>query len=245
MLSKQQAYNNIALNGNIAYLAVDYCGMEIVDISNVNNINELSWWNPYNCQNPSNTWLNSPGHMNQLVYVPSDNAVFLSAGGSQMRVINVANPTLPDSCNGYGLAATQQGTWGIDVYNKKIYLANVTAFFPFFSTWAGIKILDWPSTLSINEKSKSTENISVQPNPFTTETEIRFELKQASSVSIVITDVTGRTIKTLTENNLNPGEQIFKWNGKTNSGENSSNGMYFVTIETEDFFISGKLLKEK
>ncbi len=31
-IGTQQAFNNVLINGNIAYIATDYCGMEIVDI---------------------------------------------------------------------------------------------------------------------------------------------------------------------------------------------------------------------
>jgi len=124
-LGKQQAYNNIVLNGNLAYIAVDFCGMEIVDISNTASITQVGWWNPYNCEGLSNLWLNSPGHMNEIAYLPADNAIFLSAGGSQLRVIDLTNPILPDSCNGYGITNTQEGTWGLDVYQNRVYLGKV------------------------------------------------------------------------------------------------------------------------
>lgn len=71
-LEYQQAYNNIVLNGNIAYVAVDYCGMEILDISDPTAPTRISWWNPWDCQTSpgpwfwppcfGNPWLCSSGH---------------------------------------------------------------------------------------------------------------------------------------------------------------------------------------
>ena len=49
-LSKQQAYNSIVINSNLAYVATDFCGMEVLDISDVGNINRLSWCNPWACE---------------------------------------------------------------------------------------------------------------------------------------------------------------------------------------------------
>ena len=244
-LGKQQAYNNIVLNGNLAYIAVDFCGMEILDISNTANITQVGWWNPYNCQGPSNIWLNSPGHMNEIAYVPTDNAVFLSAGGSQLRVLDVTNPALPDSCNGYGITNTQQGTWGLDVYQNRIYLATITSLVPFYSLWKGIKILSWASTLGVNEAKQTEDEISIQPNPFVNQTEIHFTLNSSSSTTIEITDVTGRTIKQYFYKELISGEQTIKWDGRNAAGDEVANGMYFVKIKTETNSVTNKLLKQE
>ncbi len=242
-LGKQQAYNNIILNGNLAYIAVDFCGMEIVDISNTSSITQVGWWNPYNCEGLSNLWLNSPGHMNEIAYLPADNAIFLSAGGSQLRVIDVTNPALPDSCNGYGITNTQEGSWGLDVYQNKIYLANITSFIPFFSTWKGIKILGWASTQGVGEDSVDRGKVTVQPNPFSEETEIQYELNKSNSTTIEITDIIGREITEFGRLKLNSGPQKIKWNGRNAAGEEVAGGMYFVKIKTNNNSSITKLFK--
>jgi hypothetical protein len=51
---KPQAYNNVILEGSRAYVALDYCGLEILDISDPKNIRQLGWWNPWECGRNSN-----------------------------------------------------------------------------------------------------------------------------------------------------------------------------------------------
>ncbi|MBL7883993.1 MAG: T9SS type A sorting domain-containing protein [Bacteroidia bacterium] len=242
-INKQQAYNNIELNGNLAYIAVDYCGMEIVNISNPTNITQTGWWNPYNCQALSNIWINSPGHANQIVYNAVDNAVFISAGGSQLRVVNVSNPTLPDSCNGYGVIGTQQGTWGLDMYNNKIYLANITAAIPFNSNWAGLKILDWQSPNSINEyQSNNSILIFNQPNPFYNETEITIQSSINTAAKLSVYSIDGKEIDAM-HIDLQKGKNSINWGN--NSKITINEGVYFISITTNKNTYRSKIIKIK
>lgn len=236
--AKQAAFNNIVLNGNIAYIAEDYCGMEIVNISNVASINQVGWWNPYHCESFSNWWLNSPGHTNQIHYSATDNAVFMSAGGSQLRVLNVTNPTLPDSCNGYGISGDGNGTWGLDFYNNKIYLANFIAAIPFNSSWAGIKIFDWQSAVSVNELNK-TNDFEIYPNPFNDEANIQFSNDNFTKALVEICDVSGRILMKSTISNT----KIFHWNGKDKQGNELRKGIYFIKITQENNSITKKVIK--
>src|ERR1044072_3153021 len=46
------------------------------------------------------------------------------------------------------------------------------------------------------------------PNPATTNTNVKFALKSAASVTIKVMDVTGRTVTEIAQNNLSTGEHI-------------------------------------
>lgn len=231
--NKQQAYNNIILNGNIAYITVDYCGMEIVDISNISSISQTGWWNPYHCESLSNWWLNSPGHSNQIHYSATDNATFLSMGGSQLRVINVSNPALPDSCNGYGISGDGNGTWGLDLYNNRIYLANFIAAIPYTSNWAGIKILSWSSAIGINE-NKQDELISLFPNPFENTLNINYPNPSGAKTIFEVVDITGKTVfKTENKNS----------NLLLTDNELKNKGIYFLRIKRDNIFSVKKVIR--
>lgn len=140
---KQQAYNNVILKGNYAYIALDYCGLEIVDISDIDNISRIGWWNPWNCELSSNIWLNSPGHTNQLIFSENQAIIFLSAGGSELLAVDVSEPTNPHLCGAYGETGNQLGVWGLGIRDKTIALAYINAIIPFTGTWSGIKVLNW------------------------------------------------------------------------------------------------------
>lgn len=138
---KQQAYNNIAINFPYAYIALDYCGMEIVNIQNPRNIKHVGWWNPWRCNTNSNNWFNSSGHTNQIYFEKRTNQVFLSAGDSELQVVDVSNPRRPRLKTSFGKPKNNQGVWGVTVTKEMIYLTYIRTFIPFRGTWSGIKAL--------------------------------------------------------------------------------------------------------
>lgn len=159
-----RAYNNIELDGNLAYIAVDYCGMEILDFSDVNNVQLVGWWNPYNC--PTNNWFTCPVHANEIRLNKNCQQVFLSTGKSDMMVIDVSNPSSPDSCNFYGGVSNNIGTWGIDVYENNLFLSYICTFgIPFASNWSGFKSLTMTTCANLIEEQKLLN--FMLPNPST------------------------------------------------------------------------------
>lgn len=140
-LNKQQAYNNIVINENTAYAAIDYCGLEILDISDVKNIKQTGWWNPWDCNSPFNLWFNSKGHTNQIVYDDGNKTVFLSAGGSELSAVDVSDPSNP-KFRGSTKNKKDLGCWGVEIHQQYIFLTYITAFIPFKGTWSGIKIFE-------------------------------------------------------------------------------------------------------
>ena len=136
---KQQAYNNIAINFPYAYIALDYCGMEIVNIRNPRNIFHVGWWNPWRCNSGSNNWFNSPGHTNQIHFDKRTEQVFMSAGDSELQVIDVSNPRRPRLSKSFGGPRNRLGTWGLGVTDDTIYLAYIRTFVPFRGNWSGVK----------------------------------------------------------------------------------------------------------
>lgn len=141
-LNHPKAYNNIVLNDTLAYVAVDYAGMEVLNIKDTGNITMTGWWNPYN--SPSNNWFTSPSHANELAYDSNCERVYLSTGKSDMMVVDVSKPAAPDSCNYYGGVSNGIGTWGI-AFNQAQYSMALsyicTLGIPFASNWTGVKLL--------------------------------------------------------------------------------------------------------
>ena len=124
-----RAYNNIILDDTLVYISVDYCGLEVLDISDTTNINLVGWWNPYNC--PNNNWFSSPSHTNELAYDKACKRLFVSTGKSDMMVLDVSDPMQPDSCNYYGGVSNNIGTWGVSLHQDKIFLSYICSIIPF------------------------------------------------------------------------------------------------------------------
>ncbi len=215
-----RAYNNIILDGNLVYIAVDYCGLEVLDISDPAQINLVGWWNPWNCQSNPLNWFSSPGHTNEMAYNADCKTLFLSTGKSDMYAVDISDPAQPDSCFSYGGISNGIGTWGVSAYNNKIFLSYICAFIPFTSNWTGVKILEYENNCvnAINEKN--IKSITAFPNPAKNDLNIKIP--------------SGENFKTTLYNNF--GEVVYSKKIKKNTGEiridlsNLKSGFYFLEI---------------
>ena len=232
-LDHPKAYNNIILDDSLVYLAVDYCGLEVVNIGDTSNITLEGWWNPYNC--PNNNWFSSPVHANEIQYNKPCKQIFLSTGKSDMMVIDVSNPAQPDSCNFYGGVSNSLGTWGMGLYQNQIYLSYICAIVPFPSNWTGVKILTYDpcSTVGIDEQSNT--EFSIYPNPAQNELKIQTSIN-LNNAELTIINSLGQTVK-----------NIKKINGKNITIDNHelSNGLYFTLLINENKQVTGKFIIDK
>lgn len=142
MTSKQQAFNNVVVDGPLAYVAVDYAGLEILDIRDPRNIRQVGWWNPWNADTLKNLWFNSPGHTNQLAFDPQRKLAWMSAGDSELVVVDVSKPAVPRLTARYGQPGNKLGVWGVTVAKDRAFLTYINAAVPFQGTWSGIKAVE-------------------------------------------------------------------------------------------------------
>jgi thermitase len=64
------------------------------------------------------------------------------------------------------------------------------------------------------------------PNPFNPSTTIRYEIPEASRVSLVVYDIMGREVLRLVDDVIEPGYYTVKWEGRNSSGNPVSSGIY-------------------
>ncbi|MCK4351773.1 T9SS type A sorting domain-containing protein [candidate division WOR-3 bacterium] len=75
------------------------------------------------------------------------------------------------------------------------------------------------------------------PNPFTSETQIKFALPKKSRVNLNIYDVSGRLVKTLVNGTMEAGSHSVNWDAKE-----FPSGIYFVKLRAGDNYTSTKKL---
>ncbi len=85
------------------------------------------------------------------------------------------------------------------------------------------------------------------PNPFNPETWIPYQLKQNTDVTLRIFDVSGRLIRTLDLGHKSTGLYVTistaaYWDGKNDAGETVSSGIYFYTLQTENFSATRRMV---
>lgn len=68
------------------------------------------------------------------------------------------------------------------------------------------------------------------PNPFNPETEIRFQLPEASHIVVKIFNALGAEVRTLTAGSLQAGSHRIHWDGKDNSGRDVTSGVYLYQL---------------
>ena len=69
------------------------------------------------------------------------------------------------------------------------------------------------------------------PNPFNPSTTIRFDLPEASNVSLVIFDMMGREVATLISGPAEAGYHFVQWDGTNSIGSSVAAGVYIYTIQ--------------
>jgi outer membrane protein assembly factor BamB len=71
------------------------------------------------------------------------------------------------------------------------------------------------------------------PNPAISTTHIKYTLPKTANVTLIICDVTGRTVRTLVSGTQKAGSYITEWDGR------AGNGIYFIKISVEGGSTSG------
>ncbi|HMT27859.1 MAG TPA: T9SS type A sorting domain-containing protein [Bacteroidia bacterium] len=191
-----RAYNNLVLDSIYTYVTVDYCGLEVLNVFDTANITLAGQWNPYNCESNPFNWFTSPGHTNEIRFDPDCRLAFLSSGKSEMHVIDLNDPTNPDSCNYFGSVNDSLGTWGVNIYNGQLYLSYICTLtnIPFLGIWSGLKIFEY-TTCSTSDMELSESGFFIS-NPVEEQLILGGSLNQYSM--LFITDVGGRTVFSVT-----------------------------------------------
>ena len=100
---------------------------------------------------------------------------------------------------------------------------------------------------SVNEVLTKSQielpKIEAYPNPFNNSVRITFNTDESKVKEAEIFDVLGRKIKSISRNLINKTGTI--WNGKNDSNNEVSSGIYFVVVQTNDYIYSKKIMLMK
>ncbi|NOZ76067.1 MAG: T9SS type A sorting domain-containing protein [FCB group bacterium] len=80
------------------------------------------------------------------------------------------------------------------------------------------------------------------PNPFNPETRIRFELASRQNVKLVVYNLLGHKVRTLTNEVYNPGYHVLNWDGRNDANRQVSSGIYIYRIKAGDFVDHKKMI---
>lgn len=111
--------------------------------------------------------------------------------------------------------------------------------------WLAQYIKETPVEVNLPVSSPQIDaaELQVYPNPFNTETNIVFRLKNPGNISLKIYDLTGRTLKTLLNQEMESGYHAVVWDGSNQNGNAVKSGTYIYKLVTNDQAVTGKLLR--
>jgi hypothetical protein len=91
----------------------------------------------------------------------------------------------------------------------------------------------------------ATRLLANSPNPFNPSTTIRFQLAQPAHVELAIYDVSGRLVRTLTNEQFGSGVHSLEWNGRDEKGRCAASGVYLCRLVTGSSVYSRRVLMLK
>jgi hypothetical protein len=83
------------------------------------------------------------------------------------------------------------------------------------------------------------------PNPFNPTTTIRYDVKQATEVKLVIYNMLGQEVRTLVNNRQDAGYKTVVWDGLNNRGSRVASGIYIYRLKAGDFVQARKMILMK
>ncbi len=92
---------------------------------------------------------------------------------------------------------------------------------------------------------KKESFIKVYPNPVFGKTTITFSLEKSEKISVKIFDITGRFVKSLTDNFLNEGRIELNWNTTDENENNINPGIYFLKFDAQNYSEVIKIIVSK
>ncbi len=184
----QSAYNNIVVIDHYAYITVDFCGLEVVDL-NTNPMSNVFWFNPWDCDLAN--WDGGQGHTNNLKTV-GDSLLFVSGGDSELLVFDITNPVNPVLAGSFATPFDSIATWSLDVNYPYVSLAlidNSIWGVPFYSNVGGIMLLEANVIKETSIINHTIDKMFFYPNPVN---EKLYLANYNLNTQIYISDITGK-----------------------------------------------------
>lgn len=143
-----------------------------------------------------------------------------------------SNLEIVDLNNGYSLHNQQTN---IESYRITNFVKNSIGKFHFVTLQYQLgKLYEMDiSSFVVTEESiiqSVLSQISNYPNPFNPSTTIEFSIQNDSKIDLMILNIKGQNVKTLTNEFLNAGDHSILWNGVDDFGNLVSSGLYLIKL---------------
>jgi hypothetical protein len=190
--------------------------------------NSGDWWGNSIMQLHDSNYIVSGGGANDLFVAKIDDASgdtiwTKRIGGANSDVGNCVRETSDYNYIAVG-GTTSYGAGGSDIYLVKI------------GTLSQIKIEDKKNAPKVFSCAQN------YPNPFNINTTIRYGLPKSSKVCLEVYNLAGQKIQTLVDAEQSAGYKTASWDGRTSSGKEVPQGIYFYVFKAGDFAKNYKMI---
>lgn len=203
-------FRNLAVEDDLAYISTQSDGLYIYNISDP--------FNPFQVN-----FIPLPGVVTCNPFVKND-TVYLANDNFGLKIFDFTDPYNPIEIGNF---ATKDRARSVFKYDKKIFIADGDD---------GIYILSFDSVLTKIHNQFAVPpitNLSIYPNPFNFETNIKFQVEEYEEIELIIYDIYGNLV-------FVPAKQYFEkgiYSVTVNRQEEGlKNGVYFCAL-----YASGKL----
>jgi len=159
------AYNDVIVIGNYAYVSVDYCGMEVLDIS-TDPWTLVEWYDPVDCQGFN--WFGADVHTNEVVTACNDSLLYISGGNSEVIVFDISDPLELKRVGRFFELNNELAAYGLHVLDDKISVSyiNNPLNIPYVGNWGRLKLLSFTkmTATSLNDVENNSPSVFF-PNP--------------------------------------------------------------------------------
>lgn len=177
---------------------------------------------------------NKPAQFGGLMKLYFSTGVDLEAGKTYLVTASTfLDEEIPIAFSGYIVAGAVTGKDGASFVNLAAddILGNVVP--------CPVVRLDFTDYTGVEEIAANDFKVNAYPNPFSASTDVAFELKNESSVSIKVTDVAGRQVLDLGSANYTAGAHTVSVNGSSLNA-----GIYNITITVGNNVITKRVVKK-
>ncbi len=94
--------------------------------------------------------------------------------------------------------------------------------------------LDYNPATSLEENITEFTGLTNYPNPFVSETNIKFNVNKPCLIKIDVYNAAGKLVKRLVENEYETGNYSVRWDGTNEKGNKVNGGLYFYNINNGD-----------
>lgn len=217
-----------------------------IDLQNIYNINNIEIWNRIDA-----CCIARMSNFHVFVSDVPFSSVNLNTTLSQSGVWNTFTAAYPNlginlNVNRTGRYARIQlsGTGELNIAEVKIFgNASTSAGATSLKTYSEYSKLDDYLSTETSEKGRIETELKIYPNPSPGEVYIEINLEEKAKGSVSIYNILGVEQKKFSVNEFQAGNNLFTWDGNSQNGSVSAEGIYIVKVVVNDKVYLRKIYK--